>query len=103
MTALAHNGVRGLMAEAAKRRQVEPRSLSFKGATQAINAFGSELVRSRGDDRQRLYDRMLDAIASHTVRDRPGRVEPRAKKRRDTGAVWLTQSREQARRRRPLI
>jgi hypothetical protein len=42
---------------------------------------------------------MLQAIASHEVGDRPGRVEPRAIKRRPKPHDLLTEPRDKARKR----
>ena len=42
---------------------------------------------------------MLEAIATHEVADRPGRVEPRAIKRRPKPHDLLTEPRKQARER----
>ena len=41
---LAYNLVRGAMAEAARRHEVEPRLLSFQGARQMLEAFRGELA-----------------------------------------------------------
>jgi hypothetical protein len=42
---------------------------------------------------------MLEAIASHRVADRFGRVEPRANKRRPKPQRYLTEPRREARKR----
>ena len=47
-------------------------------------------------DRQRLVAAMLRAIAHHAVGDRPGRVEPRANKRRPKCQKLLMEPRKQA-------
>ena len=66
-------------------RVVEPRSISFKGAIQTLEAF-QPLIASQGDSdsthRQSIYQQMLDAVATHHVADRPDRFEPRQRKRR---------------------
>ena len=82
---LAYNLVRTVMAQAGVRHGVEPRSLSFKGAVQTLEAFQPVIARSGDRDpavRPDLYDRLLAAVASHRVGDRPGRSEPRRRKRR---------------------
>src|SRR5262249_55177666 len=82
---LAYNLLRTVMAQAAEAHGVEPRSLSFTGAMQTLEAF-RPLLESGATDaaagRGRLYRELLDAIASHRVADRPDRYEPRLKKRR---------------------
>jgi hypothetical protein len=99
MHLLAYNLVRTLMALAAERADLEPRKISFAGAVQTINAMAPLLW---GADRARvshLVDVMLYAISRHRVGDRPDRVEPRAVKRRAKPIAWLTEPRDQARRR----
>jgi hypothetical protein len=39
MHLLAYNGIRGVMAETARVRDVQPRALSFYGARQTIRTF----------------------------------------------------------------
>jgi Transposase DDE domain len=98
--ALAYNLVRTVMAQAADRAGVLPRAVSFTGAVQTLAAFRPLLGRrpAGGPDRRQLYDDLLDAIATHRVGDRPGRYEPRRKKRRRNYYDWLTRPRAQMRR-----
>lgn len=82
---LAYNLIRTVMAQAAHKHSIEPRSISFKGAVQTLEAFQPmiALLSHRGAAfRQTLYDHLLDAIATHRVADRPDRYEPRQRKRR---------------------
>jgi hypothetical protein len=100
--ALAYNLVRTVMAQAAARAGVSPRSISFKGAMQTLAAFRPLLeprAAGRGADRGRLYRDLLDAVAAHRVADRPDRYEPRVKKRRWNHYGWLTRPRAEMRRR----
>jgi hypothetical protein len=99
MHLLAYNLVRTLMAQAAQEAGVEPRSISFAGAVQTINAFAPLLSGAGPLQASRLINRMLQAIGRHRVGDRPDRVEPRAVKRRAKPIAWLTVPRDQARRR----
>jgi hypothetical protein len=82
---LAYNLIRAVMAQAAVRHGVEPRSISFKGAAQVLEAFGP-VIGLRGEDDveflEVIYGRLLDAVAAHRVGDRPDRLEPRKRKRR---------------------
>lgn len=82
---LAYNLIRTVMAQAAVRHRIEPRSLSFKGALQTLEAF-QPLIDFQGhrgrDFRSHLYEQLKDAIALHRVADRPDRFEPRRRKRR---------------------
>lgn len=93
---LAYNLLRTVMAQAAARHGVAPRTLSFTGAMQTVGAFQPLLEFGAAQDaaaRLRLYHDLLDAIATHRVGDRPDRYEPRLKKRRRNNYDWLTKPR----------
>ena len=90
---LAYNLLRTVMAVAASENGIEPREASFKGAKQVVTAFAPKLEAARPEDRARLIDAMLKAIEYHRVGDRPGRWEPRARKRRPKPGARLTQPR----------
>jgi IS4 transposase len=82
---LAYNLIRTIIAQAASKHDVEPRSISFKGAIQTLEAFQPLLaIQGQRDStlRQSLYQQLLDAVATHRVADRPDRFEPRQRKRR---------------------
>jgi hypothetical protein len=99
--ALAYNLIRTAMAQAAATHGMEPRSISFKGTVQTLEAFQPLLeVRTAQDPAQRfrLYQDLLQAIATHRVADRPDRFEPRAKKRRRNHYNWLTKPRAEIKR-----
>jgi len=93
---LAYNLLRTVMAVAASANGVEPREISFKGAKQALTAFAPKLEAARPQQRARLVDAMLKAVAYHRVGDRPGRWEPRARKRRPKPTKRLNQPRRVA-------
>jgi hypothetical protein len=94
---LAYNLLRTVMAVAAAESGIEPREISFKGAKQAVTAFAPKIEAARLEDRPRLIDVMLTTIAYHRVGDRPGRWEPRARKRRPKPGVRLMHPRATAR------
>jgi hypothetical protein len=94
---LAYNLIRTLMAAAAQRYDVPPRELSFKGTLQTLTAFRDHVSSARPADRSCWIGELLRAIASHRVGDRPGRVEPRAIKRRPKPHDILTVPRAEAR------
>jgi hypothetical protein len=94
---LAYNLLRTVMAVAASANDVEPRKISFKGAKQAVTAFAPKIEAARPEDRARLIDTLLMTIAYHRVGDRPGRWEPRARKRRPKPGTRLMQPRAEAR------
>jgi hypothetical protein len=97
---LAYNLIRTVMAQAAARHDVEPRSISFKGAAQAVEAFQPVLALRGGDAafRTSTYERRLDAVAGHRVGDRPDRYEPRRRKRRPKPYDRLMVPRHEAKR-----
>ena len=82
---LAYNLIRTIIAQAASQHCVQPRSISFKGTVQTLEAF-QPLIALQGErnstHRRRLYQQLLDAVATHHVADRPDRFEPRLRKRR---------------------
>ena len=94
---LAYNLLRTVMAVAAAGSGIEPREVSFKGAKQAVTAFAPKIEAARPEDRARLIDAMLAAVAYHRVGARPGRWEPRARKRRPKPGMRLMQPRSEAR------
>jgi Transposase DDE domain len=98
---LAYNLIRTVMAQAAARHGVAPRTMSFKGAMQTVEAFQPLLEYGAAQDAAdglRLYHDLLAAIASHRVGDRPDRYEPRVKKRRRNHYGWLTKPRAEMKR-----
>src|SRR6516165_6886040 len=98
---LAYNLIRTVMAQAAARHGVAPRTISFTGAMQTLEAFQPLLefgAAQTADSRLGLYHDLLAAIASHRVGDRPDRYEPRLKKRRRNNYDWLTKPRAEIKR-----
>ena len=86
------------MAQTATRHDIEPRTISFKGALQTLEAFCPVIALQMKRDLQarlQLYDQLLDAIAAHRVADRPDRFEPRKRKRRLKQYFYLTKTRHQ--------
>ena len=82
---LAYNLIRSMIAQAATKHAVDPRSISFKAAIQTLEAF-QPVIAIQGQRssiiRMNLYQQLLDAIATHRVGDQPDRFEPRLRKRR---------------------
>ncbi|VTR94487.1 Transposase, IS4 family protein OS=Rhodopirellula sallentina SM41 GN=RSSM_03401 PE=4 SV=1 [Gemmata massiliana] len=98
---LAYNLIRTVMAQAA-RHEIPPRSISFTGTMQTLEAFEPLLAWGSARDvvaRRGLYHLALDAIATHRVGDRPDRFEPRLKKRRKDYCDWFTKPRAEVKRR----
>ena len=98
---LAYNLIRTVIAQAASKHGIEPRSISFKGAAQTLEAFQPVIaLQGEGDAafRRAVYEQLLQAIASHRVADRPDRYEPRRRKRRPKPYDRLMKPRQQAKR-----
>jgi Transposase DDE domain len=98
---LAYNLIRTVMAQAAALHGIDPRSISFKGAVQTLEAFQPvlALLGGRGPAfRAQIYLRVLAAVAAHRVGDRPDRYEPRRRKRRPKPYDRLMKPRHEARR-----
>jgi hypothetical protein len=81
------------MAVAAAEVGIEPRCVSFTGAKPAVTAFAPKIEAARPGDRPALIDALLAVIADHRVGDRPGRWEPRARKRRRKPGAYLHEPR----------
>jgi len=94
---LAYNLVRWAMASAAKLADLLPRSLGFTGAKRVLLAFAEELRHSGKRRLSAMFAITLGAIAAMKLSLRPGRIEPRAKKRRPKPLPLLTVPRQQAR------
>jgi Transposase DDE domain len=94
---LAYNLVRKVLAQAALAGQVTPRQLSFAGAVNTLDAFRWLLAVGSVQDRTRMVQALLVAVATHRVGNRPDRVEPREVKRRWKKAKLLMRTRAQRR------
>jgi hypothetical protein len=70
---------------------VHPRELSFKHTVQLWSVWTTTALRTESAELFRL-------IAQLTVGNRPGRIEPRARKRRPKPYPWLKVPRAEARR-----
>jgi hypothetical protein len=91
---LAYNLIRLIMLRSAWLSDVLPRSLSFKHTLQLWLAGGNELIHV--DDEESATGFLL-LVAEQTVGNRPGRIEPRALKRRPKSYPLLMQTRVEAR------
>ena len=94
---LAYNLIRTVMAQAAVKHDIEPRTISFKGAIQTLEAFQPHIdcQGHRGSSfREELYQGLLDCIATHRVANRPDRFEPRLRKRRPKHYAFLRKPRK---------
>jgi hypothetical protein len=90
---LAYNVIRLLMAQAACNAGIDPRELSFKHTVQLWTEWVSRGLSATKDD-----GRLFTLIAQYRVGNRPGRIEPRMRKRRPKPYPWLKVPRAHARR-----
>lgn len=92
MGLLAYNMVRGVMLDAALRGRLPVSRISFKMTLNRLDVFSSG--RFADGDPEQAYLFLLDYLIETRVPDRPGRVEPRLRKRRlDKKYSLLTKSR----------
>jgi hypothetical protein len=96
MHLLVYNLIRQTMARAAKEHELEPSTISFKGTLQTLNAFAMPLQTSSAENLPTVCQALWQALVEHRVADRPGRVEPRARKRRAKHYPFLQDARKKA-------
>lgn len=94
---LAYNLIRRALLQSAQQSGQTPRRLSFSAALQAIAASWQVIVLSDDSVAARLVEAELENLADHPIGNRPGRVEPRAVKRRPKPHDLLMKPRAQAR------
>ena len=92
---LAYNLIRLLMTQAALDAGVHPRELSFKHTVQIWMEWTSQRLQNHPALHNPTLFRL---IAQLKVGNRPGRIEPRARKRRPKPYPWLKVPRAEARR-----
>jgi putative transposase len=94
---LAYNIVRKVGCQAACLEGVRPRQISFTACRQGLRAGLQERVQSSGEECVRVGRALLERLGQERVGNRPGRVEPRAKKGGSKGFPYLKEPRAQAR------
>lgn len=95
MHAIAYNALRALILESASVHQQELGRISFKGAADLLRQWLPQAAACHEQPRKlaRWHEELLEAIASVLNPLRPGRQEPRAKKRRPKSYQLLTKPR----------
>ena len=95
MHMIAYNAIRLLMLKAGKACGVSHRRISFKGVIQVMEESRIGFEKASGKTRQEAKekDNLLRRIAERVVIERPGRNEPRKKKRRPKSYGWLQKPR----------
>ncbi len=99
MHQIAYNLVRALMQRAAITHHIALHRLSFKGTLDSLHHFADAIHAASGRTRKQaqLLDALLVTIARDLLPLRPGRTEPRAKKRRPKNYHLLTSPRTKMR------
>jgi hypothetical protein len=92
---IAYNCVRRLMYEAAEETDLEVRLVSFKGSLQALRNWEPHLNQAKISkaERFRLISDLYESMTNTPIRQRPGRSEPRCRKRRPKNYQLLTSPR----------
>jgi len=83
--AIAYNLIRAIMAQSCHTAGILPREVSFKATIQTLEAFQPLIAASSYRSvarRMTIYEQVIGAIVVHQVGNRPGRLEPRLRKRR---------------------
>ena len=94
---LAYNLIRQIMLQSARGSGLSPRRLSFTVAMQSIAASWLVVVLADDSVVANLTEAALANLTCHLAGNRPGRVEPRAVKRRPKPHDLLPTPRDQAR------
>ena len=93
---IVYNCLRLLMLKAARKAGVPVRLISFKASVQALRQWepllNSELS---AQEQTRLLSLLCDSIAASVLHIRPGRREPRCKKRRPKNFQRMTKPRHE--------
>jgi hypothetical protein len=94
---IAYNLIRCLMQRSAHLHRVALERISFKGSLDTLRQWTAVIAAAGETPRKQdqLIDQMLAAIARDPVPERPGRSEPRARKRRAKNYQLLTKPRHE--------
>jgi Transposase DDE domain len=94
---LAYNLLRTLMWTAGTTYGSPPLRLSLQGSRHHLSNFISELLAHTEAKRLQIYQTLLKIIVHKSVTKRPGRAEPRVRKRRPKSYPLMKQPRHQLR------
>lgn len=97
MHLIAYNCIRHLMLDAAKEVDLAVRVVSFKGSLQALRNWEPHLNQAKLNriERARLIADLYEAMTDTPIRQRPGRSEPRCRKRRPKNYELMTRPRHE--------
>jgi hypothetical protein len=95
MHAIAYNLLRWLLLQAGGLGNQVPTRLSFKASLDALPGFLDAMRAHPGQPKRqkRIFHELIATLAEQVVPHRPGRAEPRAKKRRPKNYQLLTRPR----------
>jgi len=94
---LAYNLIRTIMFQASVEYGDTPLGISFQATIQHEHSFSYALAYAHADVVDRLYGTLLYLVSKERLLIRPGRVEPRLKKRRPKDYKYLHKPRRQLR------
>jgi hypothetical protein len=94
---LAYNLLRNLMWSAGTTYGAPPLRLSLQGTRQHLSNFIPQMLAASGTKCHEIVRTLLKIIVHKTVPDRPGRSEPRVRKRRPKSYPLMTKSRHELR------
>jgi hypothetical protein len=94
---LAYNLLRSLMWSAGTIYNTPPNRLSLQGTRHHLINFIPSLIAATSQKRHQIYRTLLKVIAHKAVSDRPGRSEPRVRKRRPKAYPLMTKPRHELR------
>jgi hypothetical protein len=95
---LAYNLIRTIIAQAAAKHEVEPRTISFKGAIQTLEAFQPVIAMQASYNAALRRVSTSNAIVLHRIADRPDRFEPGRRKRHSRRFLRFLKPRHEAKR-----
>jgi len=94
---LAYNLIRTIMFQASEEYGGTPLGISFQATIQHQHNFSYALAYADAEVVDRLYETLLYLVSKERLLIRPGRVEPRLKKRRPKDYKYLQKPRRQLR------
>jgi len=94
---LAYNLLRSLMWSAGTTYSTPPLRLSLQATRHHLNNFIPQLLVASSQKRLQIYSTLLKIIAHKAVPERPGRCEPRVRKRRPKAYPLMTKPRHKLR------
>lgn len=91
---VAYNLIRTLMWEAGEAHEVDALRISFKGTLQHLSEMAPRMEGASAREHSRMYRELLRILSREVVPERPGRVEPRVRKRRPKNYRLMTRPRD---------